>query len=650
MYFEPKELGGFLFNVYLRMFSDEDVSWMMSIRSSGKGEAQRQISRNSLVYHTRATFAVLLKRVKERVTTDWNLVMLDLIGRIRQDQTLLLGRNYIQDLFCQLHLLGVFSVETLRPDNLRLSHVRISGWNTIPPVIFISLVVPRQKLKVLENLPQEKLRSPLLQIEMHGPSFHNAFSSIQTAFGKLSDSAGPNQEPTLVFTEDPKGWAGSADLIVSIAVPTWTLSNEGVQLDASRQFIAEMSTKALITDPAEQTVLEAPSRVPVVPQQTSACRVTLKFGSVERFVQFPFPIDGDHTRLKIARKSHYIEVTAFPCSHNSPFFSSLNGFNVNKFPVLFNGPIPTVWNIHRVHLARLPVTNLGNNAHLLKIPLNCMTSEYERKVIRGGEDPRRSKPLTEVKESLQVMFARFTGIQAGAPVSVFSLQDPVEGGENYAVLFFSAFRLDLSSHSFILDGHVLPITKTLPKQVLDDLYNSGMSVNQVTTVGQETLLWRQLIHAFVERCRQTWTHQTDCEYIKIGQVPPSYAMGESFICHCGRGKDVDGMLRKKEWKKYAPFSTRIAVSPLYAVSYMETVIGNLFTEPSQTPKKVQKDSAEEVSKKLDELSLSEVNGESCQKCGSSGDLLACSRCKIKYCSKTCQLDDWKAHKRFCRQP
>ena len=51
--------------------------------------------------------------------------------------------------------------------------------------------------------------------------------------------------------------------------------------------------------------------------------------------------------------------------------------------------------------------------------------------------------------------------------------------------------------------------------------------------------------------------------------------------------------------------------------------------------------------------------EACGKCGKQGvedsgsstTLLTCARCKVqKYCSKECQLADWKQHKKICKAP
>lgn len=50
----------------------------------------------------------------------------------------------------------------------------------------------------------------------------------------------------------------------------------------------------------------------------------------------------------------------------------------------------------------------------------------------------------------------------------------------------------------------------------------------------------------------------------------------------------------------------------------------------------------------------ETAKEICAKCGEAGGsrtLLTCARCKVqKYCSKECQVADWKAHKKCCKAP
>lgn len=91
------------------------------------------------------------------------------------------------------------------------------------------------------------------------------------------------------------------------SVPSAT-NHATVTLDGSSQQIATFTVKAVIDDPREQAVLEGPAQVKVTSTQISPCRIALKFGQVERIVQFPFPVDETRIRLRVARKSHYIEV------------------------------------------------------------------------------------------------------------------------------------------------------------------------------------------------------------------------------------------------------------------------------------------------------------------------------------------------------
>ncbi|KAI0665446.1 hypothetical protein C8Q78DRAFT_986538 [Trametes maxima] len=88
---------------------------------------------------------------------------------------------------------------------------------------------------------------------------------------------------------------------------------------------------------------------------------------------------------------------------------------------------------------------------------------------------------------------------------------------------------------------------------------------------------------------------------------------------CERGKDVDAMLKVAQWCRYAPYVTRIATSPLFAVSYLKTVGRDPATHK-------------------------------CSVCRGPGQprLKACTGCmKARYCSKACQKKDWPHPKGQC---
>jgi hypothetical protein len=80
--------------------------------------------------------------------------------------------------FCtQLRRYGVFTVAMYREG--RLPKIgRLSSWDVIPPFVRVILVVPREKLAVLED-PRSLLRSYLV-----GNWTLNIFSTVHVAFGK----------------------------------------------------------------------------------------------------------------------------------------------------------------------------------------------------------------------------------------------------------------------------------------------------------------------------------------------------------------------------------------------------------------------------------------------------------------------------------
>lgn len=155
----------------------------------------------------------------------------------------------------------------------------------------------------------------------------------------------------------------------------------------------------------------------------------------------------------------------------------------------------------------------------------------------------------------------------------------------------------------------------------------------IATKDEEVSVWKQALPAMVEGCRN-WTHRDDCEYLVRGESPLTINIMEVPICQCGMGKDVEEFTSKFRWKQLVPYITRMVISPMFAVSYLQSVGAVLNYNPPLTRP------ASHADPTLDR----------CTKCGRGGNpkLLVCSRCKrAGYCSKICQKQDWKLHKAVC---
>jgi hypothetical protein len=292
-----------------------------------------------------------------------------------------------------------------------------------------------------------------------------------------------------------------------------------------------------------------------------------------------------------------------------------DGMKLNPFPVIGINRVLTPWSIHRLNLSRLPILH-SNAKHAdtgtwLNIHVGSMMSTRERALRKKYENDA----LTLIKDTLHIIFVRSSGIQGGAPRRLFGLADKATNNCN-TIFFISDLRFDLHSHTIVCDGYVLPLTKKLMLKIESSLTNLMRKEHMVNITANECGMraWKQLLPALAERCRTSWKHGENCEYESHGKIPLAEEMEMDPLCSCGRGKNVEGMSKVDLWSKFAPYVTRVALSPLFAVSYLETVI----RDPASCR---------------------------CFVCRVQGKpkLMTCTVCKkVRYCSRGCQRRDWKA--------
>ncbi|KIJ28642.1 hypothetical protein M422DRAFT_784509 [Sphaerobolus stellatus SS14] len=88
-------------------------------------------------------------------------------------------------------------------------------------------------------------------------------------------------------------------------------------------------------------------------EQVSPCVMRLTICDHKQDIIYPFPAVGSLDKLRLARKSLWVEMAA-PVS--GPFKPDV--MEVNPFPVIQHENIQAPWNIHRVTLSRLPALDI----------------------------------------------------------------------------------------------------------------------------------------------------------------------------------------------------------------------------------------------------------------------------------------------------
>ncbi|KAK3171305.1 hypothetical protein OEA41_003389 [Lepraria neglecta] len=228
LHFHEAELAHIFYQVYQMMFRHEDMRVLFSNISL------QTLRNHSCPQYHRGSLVSFLALVKERVVVDWDKVMDTFLRLVENDATLLMGKNYIQELYLHLHLFGVHSVPIFRPTFI---HSRanqclggLSAWKHIPAIVRITLKVPRTKLRVFTSISQAKLGTPPVHCVVQSPrtfargGWQNIFAVVQSAFGNIKTlGSRDNDDFRVSIEEDPHGWMGSSPLFVSFCAPSWVV-------------------------------------------------------------------------------------------------------------------------------------------------------------------------------------------------------------------------------------------------------------------------------------------------------------------------------------------------------------------------------------------------------------------------------------------
>lgn len=224
---DAADLASLLHHVYQGMFEHEDM-----VRNLKSLSLERMGNNSCPLYH-RGSFALLIKHLRTRVDTDWKLTMELLLTRIENDASILMSKNYIQELYLNLYLSDLCDLpgfsNTYSSDKLRVFNNGIGSWKTIPAVVCITMVVPRSKLAVFIDLPFNMIGTPPVHgiVQARPSSRHawqNVFAQVQLSFGNLTP-AGVNSDADFALSvdEDLLGWEGTSPLLVCYKVPAWTV-------------------------------------------------------------------------------------------------------------------------------------------------------------------------------------------------------------------------------------------------------------------------------------------------------------------------------------------------------------------------------------------------------------------------------------------
>lgn len=370
-------------------------------------------------------------------------------------------------------------------------------------------------------------------------------------------------------------------------------------------------------------------------ENPTPCHSTVTLGQMQPLdIFFPVPVLRTDQKIRIARKSSYVEIIAqvakvsnsaeFPTSFWHPLY--LTG----------NKKVPLAWSMPHLHLEKQPPLDLRQVSKLgwLNTHLSLQWSNRERRMRDNASLPRSpgEGARLDLKESLYGLLVQFAGLHGHKSAAIFGISIP--GKEDGSILIFPhKLRIDLATRSVVLDCAVLPLHAGIMPKLTRFLRGLGNGAVQIKVDEAELRVWKQTLPSWVERCRADWGHGDGCEYRAAGRIPLSDRHGddEQPLCSCGQGIFPGGFTLPKVpgWLSMArKYSTRAAISPVFWAPFADEA----YVAPT----------GDQGTPRL----FCKVCGAKQKKDGKP--LMKCGGCRlVQYCSVECQKKDWKTHKTLC---
>lgn len=673
-------LAKFLFDLYKQMFSFESNTTDELIGSQA---------------YTRSSFAVLLRFFKRRVINiDWRKCVSMVLQLLIEDQQKngtnlrhVMGDLFVQLALCDVYLGGVdIGNEIVNSPTARIGVLRKRN---PPDPCALVVVVPRWRLQfIYDKLSAEARRAPIVfQLYLRKEKLcsdegctckHENYtvSCVQAVFGKLVVSA---DGCSGTIEADPSRWEGTSDLVVSGYISTLTIHSWGqkgplkcgVALARTREtvklFEAEFgeglsvwktcfghmdclyffdrlpglqrnppkedfyttshgvaqTTSSFVVD-FPKLDFEKPSftthikvigpalgrlqkKDSISVNQLSPCTMTITFGGFQVQGNYIFPVDGKNTRLRVSRLQGWIEIIA-------PFVvpTQRGYFNSTPFPIV-HAPWGTIYNTFRpyINFCQLPRLNFGLTNR------DCSENGYEASTVPSHLTSMFFKPETSFPdENVPSMAIKLHIHTLLFPSTIRVVRLKSQNSEYVDIVFFVVgLYLDPTSRSVVGEGYAMPITTDVPSIV------PQLDMKATT---EEMRWWKSVLPGMVEQGRM-WKHKPDCEY-KFEGIP---LPGTVSICSCGQGQVTSAFTNNKEWTKYAPWVTPVAISPIFPVPWLDLTRTN----------------GSELEQAVDSL---DIKNPKCKFCAKIDARKKCGKCmNVVYCSRECQIKDWRDHKASC---
>jgi MYND finger len=388
--------------------------------------------------------------------------------------------------------------------------------------------------------------------------------------------------------------------------PEFALETDTFILHFPRFNIERLEFNQLVVYKAKKQFKEK-TRVKVT--HISPCTALVACAGKQQVCTFPFPVA--EVRYEVVPQLASIKITA-------PLITKSNRglYKTTPFPLVrLSNSKYSNWSLPYINFSKLDKFDVfGENTIWYNGHLLSMFSDSEL-AHRGT----KLDPMTDFKNSIHAILCYIN--------PTIRLKLPNDG---IPIIFMvTGLYHDFNSHSIVADAYVFP-----------QLNSKNTSTTDITITEAEMNIWRSALPAMAERCRN-WEHTTTCEYNSDTRHSET-----SWLCSCGVGKVGEDFLKLDGGPRLRQYVTRVAISPIFVAPYVERTRGfvNSFNE-----KRLDKFAMfRHMLPVTDDVDITK-DASRCIVC-SKENAKKCAKCmQVAYCSRGCQAQDWKQHKKYCKQ-
>jgi hypothetical protein len=715
---EHRELASFLFQWYLNIFSPfEDISRRFRSLGTGIDPFLTRINFNS-----RTTLVALIGLIRQRIETDWQACLQTMLEMIESDRSLLIGSNSLQELYTLLQMSGLMDISAMKlPPHVNAGiHAAAFGttalknlkrYPNLPNVICVVLIVPRAKLNVITSMSLDQLSTPGLQLNVHDHgTFDNSFFALHTCFGKLlldKDLALSKIE------EDPAGWKGKADLLVSCMIPSFyfLLGREGGTQISLRIIPTVASTPLASTlgmfQCVYQTSVNDRKNVQLLPSlpnvvrspglirgawdsalpSPAAVHLSLTSGTPEKFtLRATFEQDKEQEDLK--NRSPVTVQQVSPCSmaitfgdHSRelrfPFpvngrrchtkisrkqcwveisvaltsaAQHAGGYTLSPFPLISDRGQLVPWMLGKVNLSKCPIIPSDANLPYLESFIGMSMSQKEKMLNRGEVSiSTHEKDFFDFKKSIAVLFIR-TQTRLGQRRNTHNVFRMTVNDDCDFLIFTNGIHHDQAVGSICLGAYVLPLTAQTLGSKLDGL---GQLFHNPKQIGISISKGEETLW------KQAMPALVErCRYDWEHKPSCEYNIDGVFKCPRSVKHSETPICSCGEGhdtdllpSEYAFFAPYVTRVAIPILSALPYVEPMAFTIAPEAYATTAKGSGNPVTAVNHAKNSTSNSSQACDYCRSpSRKLSICKGCNaVWYCDRDCQKAGWKAHKSDCKK-